>query len=97
MDEVLINRWRRLAFRRWGSPDGYPVFLLHGTPGSRFSARPPDSELARLGVCLITYDRPGYGLSDPQPGRSVADAADDVRAIADVFRACSGGPYRPGS
>jgi len=61
------------------------VFLLHGTPGSRFSARPSEAELSRLGVCLITYDRPGYGLSDPHPGRSVAHAAYDVRAIADVF------------
>lgn len=34
---------------------------------------------------MITYDRPGYGLSDPHPGRSVADAADDVRAIADAL------------
>jgi pimeloyl-ACP methyl ester carboxylesterase len=61
------------------------VFFLHGTPGSRLSARPSEEDLARLGVHLITYDRPGYGRSDPQPGRSVADAADDVRAIADAF------------
>jgi pimeloyl-ACP methyl ester carboxylesterase len=32
-------------------------------------------------VHLITYDHPGYGLSDP--GRFVADAADAVKAIAD--------------
>lgn len=32
---------------------------------------------------LITYDRPGYGDSDRQPGRCVADAVEDVRAIAD--------------
>jgi pimeloyl-ACP methyl ester carboxylesterase len=30
---------------------------------------------------LISYDRPGYGGSAPQPGRSVADCAADVRAI----------------
>ena len=31
----------------------------------------------------IVYDRPGYGRSDPKPGRSVVDAADDVAALAD--------------
>jgi pimeloyl-ACP methyl ester carboxylesterase len=85
MDEFVVRRWRRLAVRRWGDPDGQPVFLLHGTPGSRLGVRPLDDELRRLGVCLITYDRPGYGRSDPHPGRSVADAAGDVRAIADSF------------
>jgi pimeloyl-ACP methyl ester carboxylesterase len=85
MDEILINNWRRLAFRRWGDPTGSPVFLLHGTPGCRLSVRPSDAELSRLEVCLITYDRPGYGLSDPHPGRSVADAANDVRVIADAL------------
>jgi len=85
MDELLIKNWRRLGIRRWGIPDGFPVFLLHGTPGCRLSVRPSDAELKRLGVNLITYDRPGYGRSDPQPGRSVADAADDVRAIADAW------------
>lgn len=85
MDNVIIKGWRRLAVQQWGIPSGHPVFLLHGTPGSRLSARPDDTELQRLGVRLVTYDRPGYGLSDPHPGRSVADAADDVRAIADAL------------
>jgi pimeloyl-ACP methyl ester carboxylesterase len=30
---------------------------------------------------LICYDRPGYGGSTPQLGRSIADCAGDVRAI----------------
>jgi pimeloyl-ACP methyl ester carboxylesterase len=85
MDELVTRRWRLLAVRRWGDLRGDPVFLLHGTPGSRLSVRPDDADLRRLGVCLITYDRPGYGRSHSQPGRSVADAADDVRTIADHF------------
>jgi pimeloyl-ACP methyl ester carboxylesterase len=31
---------------------------------------------------VITYDRPGYGYSDRQPGRSVVDCVSDVEAIA---------------
>jgi pimeloyl-ACP methyl ester carboxylesterase len=37
----------------------------------------------RHGVRMVAYDRPGYGRSDPHFGRSVADAAEDVVAIAD--------------
>jgi pimeloyl-ACP methyl ester carboxylesterase len=85
MDEIVVRRWRRLGVRRWGDLDGSPVFLLHGTPGSRLGTRPADGALEDLGVCLITYDRPGYGMSDPQPGRSVADAASDILAIANAF------------
>ena len=34
-------------------------------------------------VLAVTYDRPGYGRSDPQPGRRVLDAAADVAALVD--------------
>jgi pimeloyl-ACP methyl ester carboxylesterase len=37
----------------------------------------------RHGVKMVAYDRPGYGASDPHIGRSVADAASDIEAIAD--------------
>jgi pimeloyl-ACP methyl ester carboxylesterase len=39
--------------------------------------------LYRLGIRLICYDRPGYGGSTRQPDRHVAEAADDVLAIAE--------------
>src|SRR6202042_2634095 len=39
------------------------------------------SDAAGRGLRLISYDRPGYGGSTPQPGRTVADCAADVRAI----------------
>src|ERR1700733_4047121 len=37
------------------------------------------------GVPLITFDRPGYGTSDRQPGRRVADVAHDVAVVADRY------------
>ena len=74
---------RTLAFFQRGAAEGVPVIVCHGTPGSRL-ARHPDPELyARHGVRMVAYDRPGYGRSDPMPGRSVADAAADVATIAD--------------
>jgi len=38
-------------------------------------------DAAARGLRLISYDRPGYGGSTAQPGRTVADCAADVRAI----------------
>jgi pimeloyl-ACP methyl ester carboxylesterase len=37
------------------------------------------------GLRLLSYDRPGYGGSTPQPGRTMADTATDVAAIADAL------------
>ncbi len=76
---------RHLSTQTYGDPDGKPVFLLHGTPGSRLGPHPRGTVLHRLGVRLIAFDRPGYGDSDRFQGRRVADAATDVLAIADAF------------
>lgn len=76
---------RELAVAECGRSDGRPVFLLHGTPGSRLGPCPRSSVLYRMGVRLIAFDRPGYGRSDRKPGRRVADAAQDVSAIADAL------------
>jgi pimeloyl-ACP methyl ester carboxylesterase len=40
------------------------------------------SDAAERGLTLIAYDRPGYGGSSPQPGRTVADCVADLRAIS---------------
>ena len=61
------------------------MFSLHGTPGSRLSRHPDETVYRRAGVRAITYDRPGYGASTRHPGRSVADGAGDVAAIADAL------------
>jgi pimeloyl-ACP methyl ester carboxylesterase len=76
---------RTLAYCEWGDPDGFPVFWLHGTPGSRLGRHPDEDVYRRAGVRAITYDRPGYGASTRHPGRRVADAAGDVAAIADAL------------
>jgi pimeloyl-ACP methyl ester carboxylesterase len=61
--------------------------MVHvGTPGGRRLYGPrtlADAERRRLR--LISYDRPGYGGSTAQPGRSTADCAGDVRAICEAL------------
>ncbi len=74
---------RTLAYIERGPADGVPVVVCHGTPGSRYTRHPDKGIYERHGVRAVVYDRPGYGRSDPKPGRSVADAAADIEAIAD--------------
>jgi pimeloyl-ACP methyl ester carboxylesterase len=92
---------RRLTAQVLGDPDDTPIFVLHGTPGSRLGPHPRSPVLHRLGVRLISFDRPGYGESDRLEGRKVADVATDVLAIADhldlgtfaVVGRSGGGPH----
>lgn len=72
---------RALSFCVWGDPAGAPVFLMHGTPGSRMLRDPSDAH-RRDGVAVCVYDRPGYGRSQRRRARSHAQTADDVGAIA---------------
>lgn len=84
MTQVIgVSDGRRVAVDCCGDPKGFPVFLLHGTPGSRNGPLPRAPLMYQLGIRLISYDRPGYGDSSRQKGRAVADAALDVLDIAD--------------
>ena len=88
---------RTLTIAEWGDPDGFPVFSLHGTPGSRFAGQAYTGAYASVGARVITYDRPGYGGSDRFRGRRVVDSVADVSAIADSLGierfAVSGGSW----
>jgi pimeloyl-ACP methyl ester carboxylesterase len=84
-----------------GDPAGLPIIALNGTPNTRHLFGPWLEDATAHGIRLICHDRPGYGGSTPQPGRTVADCADDVRAIAlalgvervGVWGASGGGPH----
>ena len=77
---------RKLAVSEGGDPDGVPVLVHYGTPNSRLQYGPDVAAASKHGVRMITYDRPGYGGSTPQPGRTVSDCVADVRAIATALR-----------
>ena len=99
--QIQLQDGRRLGYAEYGNPQGKPVFYFHGTPGSRLYRHPDPTIIDSLSVRLITTDRPGYGLSDPQPKRTLLDWPDDVAALADaldidrfaVVGASGGGPY----
>jgi pimeloyl-ACP methyl ester carboxylesterase len=93
----MITRWevvehivdaadgRRLAVADGGDPDGVPVLVHYGTPNSRLQYGPDVATATEHGMRMITYDRPGYGGSTAQPGRTIADCAGDVRAICSAL------------
>ncbi|WP_182870544.1 alpha/beta fold hydrolase [Stieleria mannarensis] len=62
-ERLVLPDSRRLAFRRYGDPNGVPVLYFHGTPSCRLEAQLLDSIAWKRGVCLVAVDRPGMGLS----------------------------------
>ena len=81
--EVLqLADGRRLAWSEFGAPSGRVLIHCHGTPSSRLEGLVLH-HAALGGVRVLVPDRPGFGRSDPQPGRSLTDWARDVAALAD--------------
>lgn len=76
---------RRLGYVEYGRPEGEPVFYFHGFPACHLEAALAAETATRLGVRLIAADRPGIGLSDPAPGRTLTDWPGDVSALADAL------------
>ena len=80
---ITLPDGRSLTAYDGGDPAGAPVVFHHGTPSS---GRPFDGHVALaedLGLRLVSYDRAGYGDSTRDAGRSVADVAKDIAALAD--------------
>jgi len=82
---VELPDGRHLGYAEVGDPAGAPILQFHSNPGSRldFAFAQHDQALRAAGVRLIGVDRPGYGLSQPKPGRGHADWPADVTALAD--------------
>jgi pimeloyl-ACP methyl ester carboxylesterase len=74
---------RTLAYEIYGAREGDPVYVFHGLPGSRLQAAFLHDKAAAAGLCLISPDRPGFGLSSASPQRTVLGWAQDVRQLAD--------------
>ena len=63
---------RTLSVLESGDPTGKPILVHAGMPNSQLQYGPVVHIAERQGVRLISYDRPGYGRSSPQPGRYMA-------------------------
>ena len=89
---------RTLAYAEYGDPACPPLFLFHGTPGSRLDHDAYDRPSTARIICI---DRPGYGQSTRWPERRLVDWPADVLTVADalgidqfsVMGISGGGPY----
>jgi len=81
--QLRLKDGRHLGYAEQGDPQGTPVLLFHGLPGSRLFRHPDDAVARELGARVISVDRPGYGLSDFKLGRKPLDWPSDVTELAD--------------
>ncbi len=76
--DLALPDGRTLHAYDTGGDDSLVVVWHHGTPNI---GTPPEPLFAD-GVRWLSYDRPGYGGSSPDPGRDVASAAVLTAAVA---------------
>lgn len=98
---IKLKDGRTLGYAEYGDPKGKPLFFFHGWPACRFHAQNFDEAAKKLKIRIISPDRPGFGLSEFQPNRTLLDYPDDIKGLADdlkiykfaVAGVSGGGPY----
>jgi pimeloyl-ACP methyl ester carboxylesterase len=82
---LTMSDGREVGYADLGPADGTPVLWCHGGPGSRLEPLQVVDAATAAGFRLVGVDRPGYGLSTPEPGRSIADWVPDGLAVLDAL------------
>ncbi len=90
-----------VAWREYGDPAGRPLFFFNGWPGSGAQGYFLHQAGLEHHVRIISPDRPGFGKSSFQRGRTFLDWPPAIAAIADslsltrfhVMGMSGGGPY----
>jgi len=106
MQTLLLRDGRRLSLAQWGPRDGVPVVYAHGLLGSKLRGREAvESVLHALHIRWIVPYRPGFGASDPHPGRVPLDYTADLEEVVDrlglarvgIVGVSAGTPYALGA
>lgn len=96
-----LSDGRTLGYIEYGNSNGVPIFLLHGTPGSRIFGLENEPLIEEEKLRIITPERPGYGLSSPLKNRGISCYSNDIDELANyleipkfhVAGVSGGGPY----
>jgi pimeloyl-ACP methyl ester carboxylesterase len=80
---ITTKDGRTLGFADYGTPDQTAVLWCHGGPGCRLEPEPVTASAREAGLRVIGIDRPGYGRSTPQPGRTIGGWVSDALAVLD--------------
>jgi pimeloyl-ACP methyl ester carboxylesterase len=81
-EQIIQLKTGTVAFEEYGDPAGEPVIFCHGWPSSRTMAELTDSAARRLGVRVISPDRPGISRSQFHAERKLVDWPDVLGALA---------------
>ena len=98
---ITLSDGRKLGYIEYGDLNGFPIFALHGLPGSRLWFPENDDVSIAHGIRLITVDRPGFGNSDQLTNRTFPDFSNDLQELSQslgiqkysVFGVSGGGVY----
>ena len=73
--DLELNDGRTLHYydtREGAADERVAVFWFHGTPNIGSPPEPLFAAADQNGLRWVSYDRPAYGGSSPDPGRSIA-------------------------
>jgi pimeloyl-ACP methyl ester carboxylesterase len=85
---VTLQDGRTLGFAEYGDDSSQKaVIYFNGSGGSRLEHPTDELILSELGLRFIATDRPGHGLSSPQPERKLLDWPDDISELANHVNA----------
>lgn len=98
---ISLKNGLKLGYAEYGDQKGKPLFFFHGWPSSRLQGRVLDAAAKKLKIRIIAPDRPGYGLSDFDPNRTLLDWPTTITELANnlkidtfsVLGNSGGGPY----
>ncbi len=98
---IRLPDGRHLGYAEYGDPAGWPLLNCHGGLTGRLDVESADGAARQVGVRIVSPDRPGIGLSDRQPGRTIGQWPADAAVLADhlgleafsVMGWSFGGPY----
>jgi pimeloyl-ACP methyl ester carboxylesterase len=80
---IALPGGRTIGYADYGGAGETAVLWCHGGPGSRLEPQSLAPAARDLRLRIVGIDRPGYGLSTPRPGRTIADWVPDALAVAD--------------
>ncbi|XP_039031091.1 uncharacterized protein LOC120165702 [Hibiscus syriacus] len=87
---IKLRDGRHLAYEEHGVPRDaakYKIIQVHGFYSRRLDTISLSPELVkRFGIYIVSFDRPVYGESDPNPKRTVKSMALDIEELADQLR-----------
>lgn len=101
MELVSLADGRRLSYSEFGDARGYPVLNCHSGFMGRLDIAVAEPVAQRLGIRIVSPDRPGTGGSTRARGRVIAEWAQDTESLLDaldiercsVFGWSLGGPF----